>query len=365
MEVLVRHSKRRFSRTIAIVLVLVVGTGVFAAIKKIRWTSKPAVPLVVTQKNIPALPASVGPAPSVAPAKVQVAQAPGKSAKSTIAKGNAPTSRPVLLDVAPAPKPAANLPISGHPLADAKARFDAGDLIAARSVLNDAVLADKLGADREAGKELLGKIAQQVVFGRRIFKDDPFSFSYVLQPGDRLQKVAATNNVTWELVCRINGISDPKKIRAMQTIKIVKGPFHAVITKKKFAMDLYLGSAGGAGSVYLTTYPVGLGKDDSTPAGTWQVAPNGKLKNPTYYSPRGEGVIQSGDPKNPLGAFWIGLLGVEGSAANKPSYGIHGTIDSASIGREESMGCIRMRNEDVALVFELLVEGKSTVVVKD
>jgi len=29
------------------------------------------------------------------------------------------------------------------------------------------------------------------------------------------------------------------------------------------------------------------------------------------------------------------------------------------------MGCIRMRNEDVAIVFELLVEGKSTIVVKD
>jgi lipoprotein-anchoring transpeptidase ErfK/SrfK len=28
------------------------------------------------------------------------------------------------------------------------------------------------------------------------------------------------------------------------------------------------------------------------------------------------------------------------------------------------MGCIRMRNEDVAIVFELLVDGKSPVIVK-
>ena len=89
-----------------------------------------------------------------------------------------------------------------------------------------------------------------------------------------------------------------------------------------------------------------------------------KLKNPTYYSPRGEGVIQSGDPKNPLGKFWIGLSGIDGHAVGKESYGIHGTIDPDSIGKMASMGCIRMRNEDVAVVYEMLVEGKSLVTVK-
>jgi len=31
----------------------------------------------------------------------------------------------------------------------------------------------------------------------------------------------------------------------------------------------------------------------------------------------------------------------------------------------ESMGCIRLKPEDIAQVFEMLVEGKSTVLVKD
>ena len=43
--------------------------------------------------------------------------------------------------------------------------------------------------------------------------------------------------------------------------------------------------------------------------------------------------------------------------------GIHGTIDPNSIGKQESLGCIRMRNEDVAIVFEMLVDSKSTVTV--
>jgi lipoprotein-anchoring transpeptidase ErfK/SrfK len=136
-----------------------------------------------------------------------------------------------------------------------------------------------------------------------------------------------------------------------------------VVTKSAFTLDLYLGSPGEAGSVFVTSFPVGLGKDSSTPTGLWQAGT--KLRNPDYYSPRGEGIIPSNDPRNPLGKLWIGLTGVDGHAMGKMSYGIHGTIDPSSIGKEASMGCIRMRNEDVELVYEMLVEGKSRVVVKD
>ena len=102
-----------------------------------------------------------------------------------------------------------------------------------------------------------------------------------------------------------------------------------------------------------------------TTAESCTVGRESKLKNPAYYSPRGEGVIAADDPKNPLGEFWIGLTGVDGHAVGKLSYGIHGTIDPDSIGKQSSMGCIRMHNEDVAQVFQLLIEGKSTVTVRD
>jgi lipoprotein-anchoring transpeptidase ErfK/SrfK len=184
-----------------------------------------------------------------------------------------------------------------------------------------------------------------------------------MQPGDRLMKIAASNNITWELLSRINGISDPRKVKALQTLKIVKGPFHAVVTKSKFIMDLYLGSPGGADAVFVMSFPVGLGKHDSTPTGTWKAA--GKLKNPTYYGPRGEGIILADDPKNPLGEYWIGLVGLDGSAKGAQSYGIHGTIEPDSIGKEGSMGCIRMYNTDIERVYEMLVEGKSMIMIKD
>ena len=138
-----------------------------------------------------------------------------------------------------------------------------------------------------------------------------------------------------------------------------------MVSKSKFTLDIYLGTPGEPGSMFITTYGVGLGKDDSTPTGTWMAEAGKKIKNPVYYSPRGEGVTDADDPKNPLGERWIGLTGIDGHAIGKSSYGIHGTIDETSIGKQESMGCIRMKNADVELVFDLVVDGKSIVVVKD
>ncbi|MFI5381897.1 MAG: L,D-transpeptidase family protein [Tepidisphaerales bacterium] len=287
---------------------------------------------------------------------------------STIARSAQTVVTPTTRPAEPVAVRPTTLPgnLTGNPLVDARGLVDANQPLVARVLLNEALHAGKLSeADTAAAKTLMASLNQDLIFGRKFFADDPFQATYTVQFGDRLQKVAQNHDITWEFLCRLNGIADPKKVRAAQTVKIVKGPFHALVTKSKFTMDLYLGSPGEAGSLYLTSYAVGLGKDDSTPPGTWMVDPQRKLKKPTYYSPRGEGVIPAGDPRNPLGDYWIGLTGVDGQAVGKLSYGIHGTIDPDSIGKMESMGCIRMRNEDVALVFELLLEGKSTVIVKE
>ncbi len=164
---------------------------------------------------------------------------------------------------------------------------------------------------------MLSQINQTVIFGRQRFADDPYGGTYVVQPGDSLARIALAHDCTWEMIGRINGI-DAKHLRSGATIKVVEGPFFAVVQKHKFTMDLYLGGLPGEKScMYVTTYMVGLGKDNSTPVGTWMVEPHRKLKHPTYYSPRGEGVIAADDPKNPLGGYWIGLTAPEGPGRRK------------------------------------------------
>jgi LysM repeat protein len=251
-------------------------------------------------------------------------------------------------------------------ISSAQSDIDNGRLLSARAQLNDALQNGELTDSQvESVRSMISQINQTVVFGRQRFADDPYGGTYVVQPGDSLARIALAHDCTWEMIGRINGI-DPKHLRAGATIKVIEGPFFAVIDKHKFTMDLYLGGLPGEkSSMYVTTYKVGLGKDDSTPIGTWMVEPHRKLKHPTYYSPRGEGVIPADDPKNPLGGYWIGLTGTEGQAVGKMSYGIHGTIDPDSIGKQSSLGCIRLHTDDIAMVYDMLVEGKSMVVLKE
>jgi len=59
-------------------------------------------------------------------------------------------------------------------------------------------------------------------------------------------------------------------------------------------------------------------------------------------------VIRHDDPENPLGEHWIDI---------GDSFGIHGTNEPDSIGKAESKGCIRMKNEEVAELYDFLVVG--------
>lgn len=252
---------------------------------------------------------------------------------------------------------------SPEALVRGKALKEQGKLVEAREVLNAALLSGALGnmGDAEAAKLLMREINEVLVFSPERIAGDPWVGEVTIRPGDRLTKVANDIDVPYEFILRINGIADARRVRAGQTLKVVKGPMHAVVNKSRFTMDLFFGSPGGTDAVYITSFRVGLGKSDSTPTGLWRVALENKIKNPTYFSPRGEGIIHADDPENPLGEFWIGLTGIEGAAVGKLSYGIHGTIHPETIGKMESMGCIRLTNEEVAQVFTMLFESRSLV----
>jgi lipoprotein-anchoring transpeptidase ErfK/SrfK len=268
----------------------------------------------------------------------------------------------------PQPQFAAPAPIhvSAQTLVDGKSKKDAGDLVGARELINAALLSGQLSeSDSDAAREMITEMSQKLVFSGKHFEGDSLTDKYQIMSGDRLSRIADRHGTTWELLCKVNELSDPKRIRAGQYIKIINGPFFAVVNKSKFRLDVYLGNAGGPGSTFVMSLPVGLGKDNSTPTGMWMVQSGNKVHPATYYSPRGEGVIAADDPRNPLGGYWMGISGLDGQAVGKTSYGIHGTIDPDSIGKQASLGCIRLRHDDIAFLYDLLVEGKSKVMVKD
>lgn len=175
------------------------------------------------------------------------------------------------------------------------------------------------------------------------FSSQPhFMTPHEIEPGDQLQKVAKQYHITWEYLAKLNQI-DPKKIRPGQKLKVIKGPFSVFVDLSEFTLTVH------SHGYFVKRYRIGTGKDHSTPTGKFQV--KNKLVDPTYYG--SDGVIANDDPTNPLGERWIDI---------GDSYGIHGTIDPASIGKAESKGCVRMLNEDVAEVYDMLGVGSEVVI---
>jgi lipoprotein-anchoring transpeptidase ErfK/SrfK len=366
-----RHRHLRTSRILLMILGLAVLVGAVVFARRYRETralaatpptaAPVAAPHVATTDD-PDPAAIVTRTPNSEPVRVAISAAPTASTKPAVAirATTRPTTRP-------SAKPqAAVVAFSSSSLSEAKSKADAGKLLEARDLYNAALLSGKLSADdAKAVKHEMAVLNDTIVFSPKKYADDAWGGTFEVPPNGVLAKISKRFDVTPELLARINDISNPKRLRAGQKIKVLKGPMFAVVDKSDFTLDLYFGAPGGEGSMYVTTFRVGLGKDNSTPTGKRRVEAGKKLVNPTYYSARGEGVIEADDPKNPLGEFWIGLAGEDGLAVGKESYGIHGTIEPESIGTMASQGCIRMKNEDVARVYEMLVEGKSTVLVVD
>ncbi|MCP4590327.1 MAG: L,D-transpeptidase family protein [bacterium] len=236
------------------------------------------------------------------------------------------------------------------------ASLEGHEYIDARAKLSEALRGELPREDQVKTRAALVKLADRTLLSAAIIPDDPFSFAHVVQPGEALVKIAKKYDVTPDLLARVNQLRDMNMIRAGQRLKVIRGPFSAVIDRETFDMHVYLQGT------FVKHFKVGLGENGGTPSGKWKV--RNKLKNPTYYPPRGGDIIAADAPDNPLGERWIGLEGIEGEAIGQTRYGIHGTIEPESIGKNMSLGCVRMHNQDAELLFDLLIEQKSTVAIQ-
>jgi LysM repeat protein len=187
--------------------------------------------------------------------------------------------------------------------------------------------------ERGAIQTRLNKLSQALYFAPQPQFHEP----YVVQAGDQLRAIGKKYKLSWEYLAKLNRVA-PSKIREGQKLKVMQGPFGVHVSLSRYELVLHLNGS------YVKHYKVGVGKDGASPVGTFVV--KNKQVDPTYYGP--EGVIRHDDPENPLGEHWIDI---------GDSFGIHGTNEPDSIGKAESKGCIRMKNEDVAELYDFLVVG--------
>ncbi|HGY90427.1 MAG TPA: L,D-transpeptidase [Planctomycetes bacterium] len=220
-----------------------------------------------------------------------------------------------------------------------------------------------LKKDRDAYRKALGAALMKgrlpgdlLAEWRRIVQKDIFTppprvahVKVKVRPGDNLTRIARRvkkahkGNVTPTLIRLVNGLPNDR-IRAGATLAVPTGRLAIEVHKESFRLFVTLDGEP------ILDRPVGLGKEDSTPVGRFTI--HGKTRKPTWTKPDGT-VVAYGEPGHIIGSRWMGFANDMG----RTGYGIHGTSDPTSIGRSVSEGCIRLRAEDLELLFDLVPEG--------
>ncbi|MCC5829362.1 MAG: L,D-transpeptidase family protein [Phycisphaeraceae bacterium] len=241
--------------------------------------------------------------------------------------------------------------------------LEAGELVKARRILSRVLRREGRGLadeDARAIRNALREVNAQLLWSRTVAPDDPLVEHYRIAPGDNLQSIARRYKITPELLARINELPDPNRIRAGQNLKVIHGPFNLEVIKPRFRTDLLIDDPETGEPLYVASFAVGLGREDRTPPGRWVVSQ--KQVDPDWRDPDTNRYYRPG-PENPIGSRWIRLRGLDPSNESLTGYGIHGTIDPSSIGRQESRGCVRLRNDHVEYLFDYLSVGNSKVLI--
>ena len=294
---------------------------------------------------------------------------PRPESKSTAVAEQPPVPAPV-----PDPVPAAD---PAPELSGALPRPDTGSVAApagvAREAQADAYLAggDFSGAAREYSALMLAEIAKEAPADQNALDRwkvglDQAQASYRwsrrgawpattvrVRPGDSL--IAIRKRVLAEhadvllctgLIARVNQLRNSTAIRADDELRVP-------LCRPRVLVDL---SARWAfyflGEEVAAAWRVGVGKQGAeTRPGRYTI--KDKQENPPWHRP-GEPMVAFGDPENPLGTRWMSWDDENGWHS---TLGFHGTDDESGIGGEVSDGCIRMRNADVEVLYDILPVG--------
>jgi lipoprotein-anchoring transpeptidase ErfK/SrfK len=101
------------------------------------------------------------------------------------------------------------------------------------------------------------------------------------------------------------------------------------------------------------SYAVSTGKSDTiTPLGWWKIVEKKALDPPGIYGTRWLGFQR-----------WNSQTGRYEWYAESPPFGLHGTNEPEKIGSAVSLGCVRLRNQDVEELYELIPLGTYVLVV--
>ncbi len=143
-----------------------------------------------------------------------------------------------------------------------QAVLDRGELARAHELLtqwyDDPTLTP---TDAELVDTLLSQLAGTVVYSTRHELEPP----YVVKPGDTLETIAKQYSVPWQLLAKINGIPAADQVQPGQELKVVRGPFSAVVDLGRKQLTLMVDDR------YAGKFPVAVPSAAAVSEGRWIV----------------------------------------------------------------------------------------------
>jgi len=218
--------------------------------------------------------------------------------------------------------------------------------VEARNAISDGLSACKDAEELRRARSRLEELNEYLVF---MPADSTDVVRYEVERNDSLDLLARRFNTTAEFLRRINGKTN-SALHVGDKINVPSRRLNIKVTKSAFDLEVYYGD------YYLKSYKVGIGRNDKTPEGEFVIGL--KQKDPDWWPGNGKRIPHE-SPQNPLGSRWMGF-------ANKPGasgFGIHGTKEPDTIGKEASNGCIRMRNTEVEELYDMIPVGTKVMIV--
>jgi LysM repeat protein len=99
-------------------------------------------------------------------------------------------------------------------------------------------------------EDLLGQLAGTVIYSQQDLMLPP----HVVAPGETLATIAAALAVSPQLLAKINGVDDPSRLLPGEHLKVIRGPFDAVVSVSRRRVSLQLNGS------YAGSFPAVVGR---------------------------------------------------------------------------------------------------------
>ena len=217
-------------------------------------------------------------------------------------------------------------------------------------LIKDARDLGRTAEDWREAETLLGKINVELVTTPRQM---PGKVVYSVQEGDTLGKIIDKFVCPQPHIVKMNPtIRDVNHLRPGNVLRVMDHPKYEILISKK-DNTLVLTFNGD----FFKRYTVGTGEYGKTPVGTFVI--DDKVEEPVWWKDGKD--IPFSHKENILGTRWL-RIAAKGETLPVSGYGIHGTWDDSTLGKQSSAGCIRMNNADVEEIFMLVPRGTTVTI---